>query len=145
MYLNWQDAMPQIGRPRVRSGIGSYLRGDAIGPTPEGGFLDQQPPKGAAGVAWWKQVLGYGGDALNLFMPQIKKWLGITDPESGNALMNYLRDNLGATSAQLEEMRKAQQAQMWVMIGIAGAAVLGGLYLFSKKGKSVTPVVPVKV
>ena len=98
------------------------------------------PPKGAAGVEWWKQALSAGGDILAALMPQLKTWLGTADKNSANDMLTWIQTNTNATSAQFAELQRTAQTQTWVLIGVLGAALIGGFFFFNKRGSSMPAV-----
>ena len=123
--------------PKRYRGMGAYLSTDS---TPGGGAV----PKGTAGVEWWKQALSVGGDVFSAFLPQIKTWLGTASPTDQKSLTDAIAAMGIASTAQMAELQKAAQTQTWVMIGLLGAAVVGGFYFLNKKSRVVTPAVKVR-
>jgi hypothetical protein len=106
---------------------------------------DSTVPKGKAGVEWWKQALSIGGDVFNTLFPKIKEWLGTADKNSANEVLTWIQANTNATSDQFKQLQQTAQTQTWVLIGVLGAAVLGGFYIMNKRGSSAVAVkTPVK-
>jgi hypothetical protein len=143
MYLGYSRPRRRRGREipvdnpygsSVTTSLNSYI-----------GAGDSTPPKGAAGVAWWKQALSVGGDIVVGLLPKIKEWLGTADKASADDLLTWLQTNSSLTSQQYKELEQSAQTQTWVLIGVLAAAVAGGLYFMNKRGSSVPAVkIPVK-
>ena len=134
MYLNYGK--------RMSSYLSTVYPRDFTGPLGPGDSYEI--PKGAAGVAWWKQALSVGGDILNVLMPQLKAWLGTAGPTDQKSLTDAIAAMGIATSAQMAELQRAAQTQTWIMIGLLGAAVVGGFYFLNKKSRVATPAVKVR-